>query len=115
MNYIMVGLLAALGVSLATVGYVVLRNRIMFLIGLRNMPRRLAQTVLIVIGLMLSTLIISAAFPTGDTVDYSLSNASFTPLGHVDEAIYRQGEDGSPNQIGSTIPQDVNDRLRAAL
>src|SRR3972149_11569853 len=87
----------------------------MFLMGLRNLPRRLAQPVLIVIGLMLSTLIISAAFTTGDTVDYSLSNTSFTLLGHVDEAIYRQGEDGSPNQIESTIPQDGNDRLRAAL
>jgi ABC-type lipoprotein release transport system permease subunit len=115
MDYIMVGLLAALGVSLASIGYVALRNRIMFRMGLRNMPRRVAQTVLIVIGLMLSTLIISAAFTTGDTVDYSLSNTSYTLLGHVDEAIYRQGEGGAPNQIESTIPQDVNDSLRAAL
>ncbi len=42
MTYIMVGLLVALGLSLATVAYVLVRNRIMFLMGLRNMPRRLA-------------------------------------------------------------------------
>ena len=116
MDYIMVGLLAALGVSLATVGYVVLRNRIMFLIGLRNMPRRLAQTVLIVIGLMLSTLIISAAFTTGDTVDYSLTNVTYTLLGHTDEVVQRRGEtDEGPNQRTSTIPQEVSDQLGAAL
>ena len=115
MNTIMLVLLAVLAVAFASVGYVVLRSRVMFRMGLRNMPRRVGQTVLIVIGLMLSTLIISAAFTTGDTVDYSVSNTAFTLLGHVDEAIYRQGEDGAPNQIESTIPQDVNDRLRAAL
>ncbi len=120
MNYIMVGLLAALAVASASIAYVVLRSRIMFRMGLRNMPRRIGQTVLIVIGLMLSTLIISAAFTTGDTVDYSLSNTSFTLLGHVDEVIQRQGEEGSPNQIESTIGEDgdgrnISERLRTAV
>jgi ABC-type lipoprotein release transport system permease subunit len=115
MNYIMLGLLAVLGVSLASVGYVVLRSRVMFRMGLRNMPRRTGQTVLIVIGLMLSTLIISAAFTTGDTVDYSLSNTSFTLLGHADVVVQRRGTEGPPNQIESTIPQEANDKLRAAL
>ena len=116
MNYIMLGLLGLLGISLASVGYVVLRNRIMFLMGLRNMPRRLAQTVLIVIGLMLSTLIISAAFTTGDTVDFSLTNETYTLLGHTDEVVQRRGEtDEAPNERHSTIPQEVNDTLRAAL
>ncbi len=115
MNYIMLGLLVVLAIAFASIAYVVLRSRIMFRMGLRNMPRRIGQTVLIVIGLMLSTLIISAAFTTGDTVDYSLSNTSFTLLGHVDEVIYREGEEGAPNQIEATIPQEVSDRLRAAV
>jgi len=87
MNTIMFVLLAALAVSLGSVAYVALRNRIFFLMGLRNIPRRTAQTVLIVIGLMLSTLIISAAFATGDTVDHSISKQAFTLLGHVDETV----------------------------
>ncbi len=116
MTYIMVGLLVALGVSLATVGYVVMRNRIMFLMGLRNMPRRRARTALIIIGLMLSTLIISAAFTTGDTVDYSLTNETYNLLGHADEIVQQRGEtDEAPNQRNSTIPQEVNDQLRAAI
>jgi len=87
MTTIMVVLLTVLAVCLAAVGYVVLRNRILFFMGLRNMPRRMAQTVLIVIGLMLSTLIISAALSTGDTVDYSISKLAYETLGHVDETI----------------------------
>ena len=87
MTTIMVVLLAVLAVCLAAVAYVVLRNRILFFMGLRNMPRRMAQTVLIVIGLMLSTLIISAALSTGDTVDYSISKLAYETLGHVDETI----------------------------
>ena len=87
MNTIMIVLLALLAVSLGSVAYVALRNRIFFQMGLRNIPRRTAQTVLIVIGLMLSTLIISAAFATGDTVDHSISKQAFTLLGHSDETV----------------------------
>src|SRR3970040_1553663 len=96
MNTVMLALVGALGVCLASVGYVVVRNRIMFFIGLRNIPRRMAQTTLIVIGLMLSTLIISAAFTTGDTVDYSITNQAFRLLGHIDETVQAesQREDG---------------------
>ena len=116
MTLIMFVLLGALAVSLSVVLYVVVRNRVMFLIGVRNMPRRRAQTTLIVVGLMLSTLIISAAFTTGDTVDRSLSNTVYTLLGHIDEVVQRHGEgDSAPNEIDSTIPQDVIDRLRSTV
>src|SRR3990172_583383 len=99
MNTIMIVLLALLAVSLGSVAYVALRNRIFFMMGLRNIPRRTAQTVLIVLGLMLSTLIISAAFGTGDTVDYSISNQAYTLLGHSDVEIEAEGG-------GADIPAD---------
>ena len=86
MNYIMIGLLVVLAVAFASVGYVVLRSRVMFRMGLRNMPRRIGQTVLIVIGLMLSTLIISAAFTTGDQVH----EESETPVFPVPQAPYAE-------------------------
>jgi len=118
MNTIMLVLIGALAVCLASVGYVVLRNRIMFFIGLRNIPRRVAQTTLIVVGLMLSTLIISAAFTTGDTVDYSITNQTVTLLGHVDEVVqFRSQQDGDGTSVGSdaTIPQEMADQLRTRL
>ncbi|MDO8612536.1 MAG: ABC transporter permease, partial [Dehalococcoidia bacterium] len=118
MNTIMLVLIGMLAVCLASVGYVVLRNRIMFFIGLRNIPRRVAQTTLIVVGLMLSTLIISAAFTTGDTVDYSITNQTVTLLGHVDEVVqFRSQQDGDGASVGSdaTIPQEMADQLRMRL
>jgi putative ABC transport system permease protein len=114
MTNIMIVLLILLGISLAAVAYVIVRNRIMFFIGLRNIPRRPAQTALIVIGLMLSTLIISAAFTTGDTVDHSLTSSSYTLLGHVDEFVQQRGEqEGAPDHINSTIPPDAVQRLKS--
>jgi hypothetical protein len=57
----------------------------------RNIPRRRAQTTLIVLGLMLSTLIISAAFTTGDTVQRSITGEVYSLLGSVDEVILVRG------------------------
>src|SRR5437870_4485599 len=118
MNTIMIVLLCLLGVCLASIAYVALRNRIIFLIGLRNIPRRVAQTALIIIGLMLSTLIIAAAFATGDIVDYSISNKAYEILGHVDETV----QPGTLNQDASSVgangldvPADQYVKFQAAL
>jgi putative ABC transport system permease protein len=93
MNDIMAVLLVLLGISLSAVAFVAWRNRVMFLIGVRNIPRRVAQTVLIIIGLMLSTTIISAAFTTGDTVNHSITKMVYDTYGHVDETV----------QVGDTL------------
>jgi ABC-type lipoprotein release transport system permease subunit len=87
MTYIMIALVAILFVALATIGYVFVRNRVMFQVGVRNIPRRRAQTILIVIGLMLSTLIISTALSIGDTVEYSLTKTIFSELQSVDQVV----------------------------
>src|SRR6266542_2934681 len=72
MSIIMYVLLAIFCVCIAAVAMIFLTNRVMFKMGLRNIPRRGLQTGLIVLGLMLATLIITAAFTTGDTVDHSV-------------------------------------------
>jgi ABC-type lipoprotein release transport system permease subunit len=95
MNYIMIGLLIVLGVALSTVGWVVARNRVLFVIGVRNIPRRRAQTTLIIIGLMLSTVIIATAFSIGDTVNYSITNQAYTGLAHIDETVQAATGDSS--------------------
>jgi putative ABC transport system permease protein len=103
MNSIMIALLVMLGVALLTVLVVFLRNRIVFLMGLRNIPRRLAQTILIVIGLMLSTVIITAAFTTGDTVDYSVTKQAYDLFGHAD--VILDGEVGGNVAPGAADPE----------
>ncbi|MCH7700034.1 MAG: ABC transporter permease, partial [Chloroflexi bacterium] len=116
MTLIMWVLLGILGVALSVVLYVVLRSRVMFLMGLRNMPRRRAQTTLIILGLMLSTLIIAAAFTTGDTVDRSLTAQGYSMLGHVDEWVQLAAErEGPPREIDSTIQESLSTRFREAI
>ena len=105
MTYVMIALLVILAIALCSIGWVIVRDRVMFYIGLRNIPRRRAQTVLIIIGLMLSTLIISTAFSIGDTVDYSITNQTFDRLHSVDQTVAAQAEGSSedPFEGGSSI------------
>ncbi len=108
MTLIMFVLLAMLCVSLITVGLIALRNPIMFKLGIRNIPRRRAQTTLIVLGLMLSTVIISAAFTTGDTVDRSVTALVYNVLDSVDETVTA----GVRNSNNNALNDDTTSALR---
>lgn len=115
MNSIMVVLLVGLGLSLSVVGYVFLRNRIMFRMGVRNIPRRVAQSVLIVVGLMLSTLIISAALTTGDTVDHSVTKLAYDWLGHIDVTVMFDADESTVATEEAVVPEAAVKELESAL
>jgi putative ABC transport system permease protein len=87
MNDIMRVMLILFALVTAVVVVLALRNRLLLKLGLRNVPRRRAQTILIIVGLMLSTVIITSAFGTGDTVSYSIRSSVVGTLGYVDETI----------------------------
>ncbi len=87
MDIIAVVSLAVTAGILLFVAYIAWRNPVMFKLGLRNIPRRKAQSTLIVVGLMLSTLIMSAAFGTGDTLTTSVTGEVYSILGEADEWI----------------------------
>ena len=87
MNLIAVVCLAITVAILLAVAVIAWRNPVMFKMGLRNIPRRKAQTALIIVGLMLSTLIMSAAFGTGDTLTTSVTAEVYDILGQADEWI----------------------------
>jgi putative ABC transport system permease protein len=110
MTLIMWVLLVVLGVALASVGLIAVRNTVMFKLGIRNIPRRRSQTVLIVLGLMLSTLIISAAFTTGDTVNRSVTNEVYSVLGSLDETIFAKGvgPENIDEEDENTVDRDVS-------
>ncbi len=89
---ILVALLLALGAIFAILGVIAWRQPLLVRMGLRNIVRRKPQTALIVIGLMLSTLIISAAFATGDTVGYSITNEVYDQFEEADILIAFDGD-----------------------
>jgi putative ABC transport system permease protein len=100
MDTIMVVLLAMFLPVLAGIGVMAWRNRVMLKLGLRNIPRRKSQTALIIFGIMISTLIMAAAFGTGDSITYSIRKNAIDALGTVDEIIVSARADES-DTIGS--------------
>src|ERR671914_628946 len=87
MSTIMIVLIALLALCLLSVAWVAWRQPVIFKLGVRNIPRRRAETILIVVGLMLSTMIIAAALGTGDTIDHSMTAEAYDRLGRVDELV----------------------------
>jgi putative ABC transport system permease protein len=116
---IMLVLIVVFALCMAAGAWIALRQRVVFRMGVRNVPRRPAQTILIVIGLMLSTLIISAAFTTGDTLDHSIRAEVLNLLGPVDEIVVVSAGDDEPGTTGSTVgarmPEHIATDLSAQL
>ena len=115
-NRIVVGVVVGFALIVGAVGLLALLNRIVLKIGLRNIPRRPAQTSLIVVGLMLSTLIISSALGTGDTINHSIRNEVTKGLGEIDEILTSAVGD-SFGLTGSSpyFPTGTLDDLRTQL
>jgi putative ABC transport system permease protein len=78
---------AMLIVVIASLAFLAWRRPVFFKLGLRPIPRRRAQSILIVLGLMLATLIITAAFITGDTLSHSIRSVAIEGMGEIDEMI----------------------------
>ncbi len=81
---ILVGITA---VIIGGVLFLAIRNRIFFKIGVRNIPRRRAQMVLIVFALMLSTTLLTGVLATGDVIEAGVQSVAVYNLGSVDETI----------------------------
>ena len=110
---IMISLLVLMAAAFAVIGWIAWRNPLLVRMGLRNVARRKAQTTLIAVGLMLSTLIISAAFATGDTVGYSITNELYSQFEEVDFVIGPETEASSgPSVRDETLRPDFLAALR---
>ena len=68
------------------------RRFILVKMGGRNIPRRKGQSILIVIGLMLSSAIIATSLGIGDTVRHSVRSVTLDALGPTDQIIKGPGK-----------------------
>ena len=112
-------LVALLVVALSVVLVLGLRNPIFLRLGVRNVRRRRARSLLIVAGLMLGTAIIAAALATGDTMSQTIRSSATSALGSTDEVVAAKGvEEALAAQSGGTgsryFPQAYGDRIAAA-
>src|SRR3712207_1320774 len=84
LTLVLLGIFAAGALILASLAA---RDRISFRMAVRNAPRRKAQSALIVVGLMLATVLFSAAFTTGETLTNSLRTKALENIGRVDVVV----------------------------
>lgn len=98
--------------------YIAFRNKVMFRMGIRNIPRRRTQTTLIIMGLTLGTIIISSALGTGDTITHTFRKEGVLTLGPLDERIDLLG-DKAQGLISYDRPpyfsQDVADQVMGKI
>src|SRR6266571_2715506 len=80
-------LLTATLVIIGVVVLLALSNAIFFKIGVRNIPRRRTQMVLIVFALMLSTALLSSVLAIGDVITATVQSVAIYNLGNVDEIV----------------------------
>lgn len=80
--------------ALAAVAAAAVRHRVFVRLGLRSARRRRARSALIVAGLMLGTVIISAALATGDTMSQTIRSVALGALGNADEVVGAKGIGG---------------------
>src|SRR5215471_1442748 len=77
-------------ITCAIIGGVVLlalSNAIFFKIGVRNIPRRRTQMILIIFALMLSTTLLSSVLAVGDVITAAEQSVAIYNLGNVDETV----------------------------
>jgi len=98
-NNLLYGLLVILAVGLTVLIVSALRNLVLFKTGFRNITRHPIQTSLIILGLMLATLLISAALITGDTMSYSIRKTALDDLGLVDEIVQVKSKEAKGNNF----------------
>jgi putative ABC transport system permease protein len=107
---------AVLGVDIATVASVVvglfvvgltsivvaaLRNRLLFRLAVRNVPRRPFQSTLIALGLALATIIVTTALTTGDTLSHTVRSLVAGSIGRADEVVVKPRRDPRRNPLES--------------
>ena len=107
-------LLAVFGAGAALLAFSAVRNRVAFKMAARNIPRRRAQTVLIVLGLMLATLLFSASLVTGDTLTNSFRTMFTASLGEVDVQVKSDAPSENAMQMGN-VPTSPDAYFDAGL
>ena len=93
-----------------------LRRPVLVKLGVRHIPRRRGRSVLIVVGLALSTTIVATSFATGDAIASTVRGLVASSLGRVDEIVVsyeggrrRFGDSDLQNFAAGQIPALTGD------
>jgi putative ABC transport system permease protein len=98
------------------VGILALRNSSLRKMSARNLGRRKGNTIIVIVGLLVGTAIITSSFVMGDTMGFVFENAINEQLGEIDELVHTPGGNRSSNETGlfSYFNQSFHDDLADA-
>lgn len=112
---LLVVLLIGIGAAAGILAVLALRNRMLLRLGVRNVRRRPGRTALIVLGLMLATVIVSAALTTGDTMSRTIREHAVATLGETDVVVSARGAVADiPGALGAATGTGYFDQAAAA-
>jgi putative ABC transport system permease protein len=92
---------------------VMARKPVLRRLAVRNAVRRPREAVLVLLGSLLGTAIITSSFVVGDTLHSSLRRGAYTQLGPVDEIVPVSGESAGAQVAGAlrNLPTGLTDGL----
>ncbi len=93
--------------ALLLVALVALRHRILAAVAIRNTKRRPRQTILIVLGLLVGSALVSAAFVTSDSMEYAIVQATYDSFLEIDETVYLDGYNFFPQSVQRDLASDA--------
>src|SRR5579864_683096 len=107
MDPVVVLVVAFLGLIALVSAALALRHRLAFRLAVRNVRRGKGRTVLLILGLLVGTTIVSGSLIIGDTVNAVNVHFTYIALGHVDEGVYNLSPGGSsqpfPSQVATNL------------
>src|SRR5437773_4391016 len=80
-------ILVLVGLALGVIVWQAIRKPILRRLAVRDVIRRPTESILVVIGALLGTAIITGSFIVGDTLNASVKATAYTQLGPVDELV----------------------------
>ena len=82
-------LISVIALVLFTVPFLAILRRdwVIRRLALRNIGRRPVESMLLILGALFGTAIITASFVVGDTLDSSIRSSAFSELGEIDEVV----------------------------
>ncbi|MBI4393167.1 MAG: FtsX-like permease family protein [Euryarchaeota archaeon] len=99
---LLIAALAGVGATLL----MALRRPVLTRLGLRNFGRRRGETVIVILGLMIGTAIISSSLVTGDSTSHGIRKNVYDGLGEIDEVVAISGNFYFPQSAFSALAAD---------
>lgn len=105
-------LLIVIGVVVGLVVFDAHRHHVLFKMGLRNIFRRKTNTVIVILGLMIGTAIISSSLGVGDTMDNMVEGETFKSWQETDITVYNTTAQGEYVPISSRTYGNLSGEMK---